>query len=69
MSASHAMSVSISHLIADNIGWFKESTQNGMFKTVEDFLRAKGELIQHGKVYDDGTIEILPEKDEQEEKP
>jgi len=58
------------HLIADHIGWFKESTQNGMFKTVEDLLRAKGELVQRGKLYHDGTIEILPEeKDEQDANP
>lgn len=56
-----------SHLIADNIGWFKESTQNGMYKTVEEFLRARGELVQRGNVYDDGTIEILPEKENDEE--
>jgi hypothetical protein len=38
-----------------------------MFKTVEDLLRAKGELVQRGKLCDDGTIEILPEeKDEQQ---
>lgn len=58
-----------SHLIADHIGWFNESTQNGMFKTVEDLLRVKGELVQRGKIYDDGTIEILPEKDERDPKP
>ena len=43
-----------------------------MFKTVEEFLRARGELVQRGNVYDDGTIEILPEKEkveEQEETP
>jgi len=54
------------HLIADHIGWFKESTQDGKFKTIEDLLRAKGELVQRGKVYDDGTIEILPETKEEE---
>ena len=40
-----------------------------MFKTVEDLLRVKGELVQRGKLYDNGTIEILPEKDEQDPKP
>jgi protein import protein ZIM17 len=57
-----------SHLIADHIGWFNESTQNGMFKTVEDLLRAKGELVQRGNVYDDGTIEILPEPEKDDER-
>lgn len=53
------------HLIADHLGWFNESTENGMFKTVESLLRAKGEHVQRGSVYDDGTIEILPEKEEE----
>ena len=50
-------------MIADHIGWFKESTENGAFKTVEDLLRAKGEFVQRGKAYDDGTIEILTEEE------
>lgn len=79
LSLSHSPSyltprASPRHLIADHIGWFKESTQDGTYKTVEDLLQAKGELVRRGNVYDDGTIEILPEPEpepeqEQEEKP
>ena len=55
-----------SHLIADHLGWFNESTQNGIFKTVEDVLRAKGEHVHRGNVYDDGSIEILPTEEEEQ---
>ncbi|WVQ99996.1 hypothetical protein IAU59_007139 [Kwoniella sp. CBS 9459] len=45
------------HLIADHIGWFKESTEEGKLKTVEDLLAAKGEKIRKGRVNFDGDIE------------
>ncbi|KAM6496763.1 DNL zinc finger domain containing protein, partial [Amanita muscaria] len=38
------------HLIADHLGWFKESTQNGKLKTVEDLLREKGEAVTRGSL-------------------
>jgi protein import protein ZIM17 len=54
------------HLIADHLGWFKDDdlTQGGKYKNVEDLLRAKGELVKRGHVYEDGkdegeTITIL----------
>ncbi|WVQ81851.1 hypothetical protein IAT38_003978 [Cryptococcus sp. DSM 104549] len=46
------------HLIADHLGWFKESMEDGKLKTVEDLLRAKGEKIKKGRVNFDGDIEI-----------
>ncbi|KAK6910484.1 hypothetical protein I203_104516 [Kwoniella mangroviensis CBS 8507] len=45
------------HLIADHIGWFKESLEGGKLKTVEDLLRAKGEKIRKGRVNMEGDIE------------
>ncbi|ODN78736.1 hypothetical protein, variant [Cryptococcus amylolentus CBS 6039] len=46
------------HLIADHLGWFKESLEDGKLKTVEDLLRAKGEKVKKGRVNFDGDIEI-----------
>ncbi|WWD19065.1 hypothetical protein CI109_103523 [Kwoniella shandongensis] len=46
------------HLIADHIGWFKESLEGGKLKTVEDLLAAKGEKIRKGRVNFDGDIEL-----------
>lgn len=43
------------HLIADHLGWFKESTQDGKLKTVEDLLRAKGEKVGRGRI-DAGAV-------------
>ncbi|PVG04882.1 zf-DNL-domain-containing protein [Serendipita vermifera] len=48
------------HLIADHIGWFKESTQDGKLKTVEDLLRARGEEVKRGQIGKDGVIEYYP---------
>ena len=52
------------HLIADHLGWFKESTGEGKLRTIEDLLAARGEKVQRGKKYDDGTIEISGEEEE-----
>jgi mitochondrial protein import protein ZIM17 len=47
----------IRHLIADHLGWFKESTQDGKLRTIEDLLKAKGEKVQRGRLDVDGTVE------------
>ena len=47
------------HLIADHLGWFKESTQDGKLRTIEDLLKAKGEKVRRGKLDLDGTVEYI----------
>ncbi|EEB97077.1 hypothetical protein MPER_03678, partial [Moniliophthora perniciosa FA553] len=47
------------HLIADHLGWFKESTEDGKLRTIEDLLRAKGEKVRRGTLGADGDIEIV----------
>ncbi|KAI0700136.1 DNL zinc finger-domain-containing protein [Cerioporus squamosus] len=49
------------HLIADHLGWFKEGTQDGKLKTVEDLLRAKGEKVRRGRIDAGGVVEYAPE--------
>ncbi|KAI8985781.1 DNL zinc finger-domain-containing protein [Trametes punicea] len=49
------------HLIADHLGWFKESTKDGKLKTVEDLVRAKGEKVRRGRVDEGGVVEYVPE--------
>ncbi|KAG9309456.1 zf-DNL-domain-containing protein [Chiua virens] len=46
------------HLIADNLGWFKDDTENGRLKNVEDILRTRGEQVQRGTLDADGVVEI-----------
>ncbi|TXT08595.1 hypothetical protein VHUM_02723 [Vanrija humicola] len=48
------------HLIADHLGWFKEVTDGGKLKTVEDLVREKGEKVTKGRVNMDGDIEYAP---------
>ncbi|KAF8330508.1 DNL zinc finger-domain-containing protein [Amanita rubescens] len=45
------------HLIADHLGWFKDSTQEGKLKTVEALLRAKGENVTRGSLDANGVVE------------
>ncbi|KAF9054712.1 DNL zinc finger-domain-containing protein [Panaeolus papilionaceus] len=46
------------HLIADHLGWFKDSTDGGKLKTVEDLLASKGEKIKKGRMGEGGVIEF-----------
>lgn len=50
------------HLIADHLGWFKESTEDGKLKTIEDLMRAKGEKVRRGSIDGNGVIEYTPEE-------
>ena len=48
------------HLIADHLGWFKEGTQDGKLKTVEDLVKARGEKVRRGTIGEGGEIvEVL----------
>ena len=49
------------HLIADHLGWFKESMEEGKLKTIEDLVRAKGETVQRGRIDAGGVIEYTPD--------
>ncbi|KAJ4470159.1 DNL zinc finger-domain-containing protein [Lentinula aciculospora] len=50
------------HLIADHLGWFKESTEEGKLRTVEDLLQARGEKVRRGHVdTSGGVVEYTPE--------
>ena len=50
------------HLIADHLGWFKESTEEGKLKTVEDLLLAKGEKVRRGHLDTNGVcVEYIPD--------
>lgn len=44
------------HLIADHLGWFKESTEDGKLRTIEDLLKAKGEKVRRGRLDAGGTV-------------
>lgn len=38
------------HLIADNLHWFKDSTDGGRMRTVEDLVKARGEKVRRGEM-------------------
>jgi protein import protein ZIM17 len=49
------------HLIADNLGWFKDSTDGGQHRTIEDMMKAKGVSIKRGRMDPDGVVtEYVP---------
>ncbi|EJD07457.1 zf-DNL-domain-containing protein, partial [Fomitiporia mediterranea MF3/22] len=49
------------HLIADHLGWFKstEGTADGSLKTIEDIMRAKGEIVSRGRIDAGGVVEYV----------
>ncbi|KAK0444832.1 DNL zinc finger-domain-containing protein [Armillaria borealis] len=49
------------HLIADHLGWFKEGTEDGKLRTIEDLVKARGEKVKYGRVGMDGDIEYVDE--------
>lgn len=48
----------IRHLIADNLGWFKDSMEEGKLRNVEDILRVRGESVQKGTLDINGVVEF-----------
>ncbi|KAI0060639.1 zf-DNL-domain-containing protein [Artomyces pyxidatus] len=50
------------HLIADHLGWFKESTEDGTLRTVEDLMRARGEKVRRGRLDAGGVVEYSPDE-------
>ncbi|CAF1002187.1 unnamed protein product [Rotaria sp. Silwood1] len=57
------------HLIADNLGWFKDLTQNGKFKNVAQMLQAKGETIHRVTVAPTNDESTLSEEESIEKLP
>ncbi|KZV72429.1 zf-DNL-domain-containing protein [Peniophora sp. CONT] len=49
------------HLIADHLGWFKDSMNDGKMRTVEDIMREKGESVRRGALTAGGDIEYAPD--------
>lgn len=50
------------HLIADNLGWFKNQDGSEGGKTIEDFMKAKGEEVKRGALVQttEGDVEFVP---------
>jgi protein import protein ZIM17 len=46
-------------LIADHLGWFKELTQDGKLRTVEDIVREGGGKVEKGRLTVGGDVEYF----------
>ncbi|EJT96576.1 zf-DNL-domain-containing protein [Dacryopinax primogenitus] len=46
------------HLIADHLGWFKDGTEGGKNKTLEEIMAAKGVPVTRGQIVEKGTFEF-----------
>jgi len=57
-------------LIADHLGWFKDSTGQGKFKTIEEMMAVRGEAVGRGQglVDDDGNLVDISLPEDLEEK-
>lgn len=52
-----------SHLIADHLGWFKDTEgAESKGRTIEDFMRAKGEKVTRGRLGEGGAIEYIEDE-------
>jgi protein import protein ZIM17 len=58
-SRPHVPDCATSHLIADHLGWFKDSTEDGKLRTIEDILRARGERVRRGQLNTEGVVEYV----------
>jgi len=48
------------HLIADHLGWFKDSTDQGRMRNIEDIMKEKGEAVRRGRIDAGGVVEYAP---------
>jgi protein import protein ZIM17 len=50
----------IRHLIADHLSWFKDSTDGGRLRTVEDIIKARGGTVRRGELkVGDGNAGVI----------
>jgi len=47
------------HLIADHLSWFKDSTDGGRLRTVEDLVKARGEKVRRGELKIGGNESVI----------
>lgn len=52
-------SVTVRHLIADNLHWFEDSTDKGRLRNIEDIVKARGEKVRRGIKVGEGEGGVL----------